>query len=266
MNRPWIKLPLMFDPARLRSDIGAISSAAWVSHGSGDESLGEWNGVALRSKSGLSEDLAPWGAAEEFRDTPLSARCIQLQAAAEALKFEKRSVRLLRLHAASQTCEIRFPDLCMTRGEVRIHIPVITDEDVEIVVANRRVMPRPGEAWSIDFSKPHFIHNRSSNDCIYMVIDGVTNDWAIALLKNAARNAMTETFEPAGVANLRAFREMVFEDAEIQAKLLDITDRRLFIQEVVRVGAQCGYAFYSAEVESALNQSKHDWLMRLVAI
>ena len=266
MNLPFARLPLFFDPAGLRADLESIPLAAWVPHGNAQDYKGQWTGVALRSKSGASSDTAPWGAAGAFRDTPLAAQCPHLRAAVDAFEFEKKSVRLLRLHAQSQVRERRAADLGLSHGELRIHIPVVTSGDVELLVAGRRLVLRPGEAWFIALEQPQRMINRGAEECVHLVIDGLVNSWAVALVERAAREVACETVEPSGAASFRIFREMVYEDAALQARLAAITRLDLFLEAVVQAGAECGCAFDSEDVETALNSSRHDWMMRTVAL
>jgi hypothetical protein len=257
---PWTKLPFFFDPAGLRADVAAIPADAWVPHFNQHDYEGQWSSAALRSKNGRSDAIV--GAAEDFCDTPLTAQCPHLRAAVEAFKFPKKSVRLLRLHAGSRVREHRDSDLGLADGELRIHVPVATSEDVEFVVANRRLMLREGDAWYIDFSQPHRIHNRSASDRIHLVIDGTVNDWATALLNRATREIVTESFEPAGIASLRRFSEIVFDNPQLQSQLLAITDRRQFLDAVAAAGCAHGCAFEPAEAESIFDQRRREWMQR----
>lgn len=258
---PWTKLPFFFDPAGLRAEVQSIPADAWVPHFNQHDYEGQWSSVALRSKGSRSDAIT--GAAEDFHDTQLAAQCPHLRAAVEAFEFPKKSVRLLRLHAGSRVREHRDSDLGLSDGELRIHVPVSTNEDVEFVVSNRRLILREGESWYIDFSQPHRIHNRSTSDRIHLVIDGTVNDWATALLDRSVREIATESFEPAGITSLRRFSEMVFEDPQLQSQLLAITDQRRFLDAVVAAGAANGCAFDLAEAESILDQRKREWLLRL---
>ena len=261
---PWTKLPLAFDPVGLREDVQAIPVDAWVPHFNHQDYHGEWSGVALRSKSGRADDITAQGSDEEFHNTALAAQCSHLWEAVEAFEFPKRSVRLLRLHAGSRVREHRDADLGLADGMLRIHVPVTTNEDVEFIVANRRLILREGEAWYIDFSQPHRIDNRSTVDRTHLIIDGTLNDWAAALLQRSLSEVVTESFEPARVASLRLFREQVFEDAGLQSELLEITDREKFLGAVVASGVERGFDFELGEVESEFNRRRIEWLERSV--
>ena len=261
---PWTKLPFFFDPVGLRADLQSIPADAWVPHFNQFDYEGQWSSVSLRSRSGRSDEIIAHGAAEEFRDTPLAAQCPHLQAAVNAFEIPRKAVRLLRLHAGARIKEHRDRDLGLADGELRIHVPIATNDDVEFIVANRRLILQEGESWYIDFSQPHRINNRGTTDRIHLVIDGTVNDWSAALLDRAMREIVTESFEPQGVAGLRRLSELVFADPQLQSQLLAITDQKKFLDAVVALGAQHGCDFELSEAESALNQRRHEWLMKSV--
>src|SRR5208283_5442468 len=125
---PWTKLPFFFEPARLRADLEAVADSAWVPHFNREDYTGQWSSVALRSRSGRADDIQPRGQAAEFIDTPLAALCPQLKEVVDAFDFPKKSVRLLRLHAGARVREHRDPDLKLADGEIRIHVPVASND------------------------------------------------------------------------------------------------------------------------------------------
>ncbi len=264
VSLPWTKLPFFFDPAGLRADLQAIPAATWVPHFNHQDYAGQWSIVSLRSKSGRSDDIVPLGGAAEYRDTPLAAACPHLKAAVDAFEFEKKSVRLLRLHSGSRVREHRDRDLGLAEGELRLHVPVTTNERVEFVVSNRQLVLREGESWYIDFSQPHRIDNRGTSDRVHLVIDGKANEWAMSMLERAAREIVTDTFEPAGMTSFRAFCEMVYDDESLQAALMAIEHVDSFLEAVVKAGRERGCDFGMSEAESAYSQRSREWLERSV--
>jgi len=259
---PWTKLPFFFEPAALRADLDAIFESVWVPHFNRNDYAGRWSSVALRSLSGRADDIQPRGQAADFTDTPLATVCPHLKAVIDTFDFPKKSVRLLRLHAHSRVREHSDPDLGLADGEIRIHVPVTTNDKLEFVVANRGLTLHEGEAWYIDFSQPHRVDNAGDTDRIHLVIDGTANAGILALIQRSAREIVTETFEPAGVRSFRQFQAIVFEDAQLQAALLQITDRQRLLEAVVSAGAAQGYSFQTDEVESAYQRNRREWLER----
>src|SRR5690606_34290625 len=62
-------------------------------------------------------------------------------------------------------------------GKVRLHIPIVTHEEVYFYVDEQRVMMRPGELWYCDFTRPHRVHNKSDVARVHMVLDLRVDDW-----------------------------------------------------------------------------------------
>ena len=256
---PWTRLPFSFDPALLRRDLGVIPDAAWVPHFNGNDYSGQWSSIALRSRTGCSDDIVPRGTPADFTDTPLAAQCPAMMSVVQTFDFPKKSVRLLRLRPGSKVREHRDADLGLADGEIRIHVPILTNDRVEFIVANRRLMLRPGEAWYIDFSQAHRIDNEGDTDRIHLVIDGRANDWVLSLIRRAATEVSSETYEPDRVRSFRDFRDAVFEDPQLQAELLKIEDRQALFEAVVALGAARGHRFTLAEVQSAYEERRRAW-------
>ena len=193
MAIPWTKLPQIFAPDGLQADLAAIVAAVWVPHFNTKDYDGQWSSVALRSRTGHVKDIMPVGTLEEYRDTPLMECSPHLRAAVEAFAFPKMSVRLLRLHAGARVLEHTDRCLGLEDGEVRLHVPITTNEQVEFVVAGRQLRLRAGESWYIDFTQPHRIFNGGSTDRVHLVIDGPANEWVLDLVRRSAAEIVTET-------------------------------------------------------------------------
>ena len=87
------------------------------------------------------------------------------------------SVRLLRLAARSNIREHKDYNLGFEDGEMRIHVPVLTNLDVAFFLAGERVIMQEGEAWYLDLNLAHRVENQSDTDRIHLVIDCFVNDW-----------------------------------------------------------------------------------------
>ena len=199
---------------------------------------------------------------EEFKDTELMTRCPHLRAAVDSLHFPKKAVRLLRLHAGSRVKEHMDRDLGLADGELRIHIPVETNEHVEFIVANRMLPLKEGETWYIDFSQPHRIVNGGSTPRTHLIIDGNVNEWAEELLLSSKQNIVTETFDPPGMLQFNRFRALVFEDAALQQEFLQISEPSALLQAVITAGARHGFVFTPDDADSVLQSNRREWASR----
>jgi hypothetical protein len=172
------KLPLSFDQARLRADLALLQPEEWIPHFNKYYYEGDWSGVALRAVGGRAGQLYPDPTAtDNFADTPILARCSYYQHMLAAFHCQLTSVRLLRLAAGSSIREHKDYNLGFEDGELRVHVPVVTNPEVAFFLAGERVIMQEGEAWYLDLNLPHRVENHSQIDRIHLVIDCVVNDW-----------------------------------------------------------------------------------------
>lgn len=173
-----LKLPLSFHPLRLKSDLSKIEPGEWVPHFNQRYYSGQWSAVALRSVGGLSTQIYPDPTAHgSFADTEILARCRYMREVLASFECEIESARLLKLTAGSSIREHRDYNLGYEDGEVRVHIPVQTNDEVAFYLAGRRLRMLEGESWYLNFNLPHRVENRSATDRVHLVLDCLVNDW-----------------------------------------------------------------------------------------
>ncbi len=264
------RLPLTFLPASLQHDLALIRAEEWVPHYNRGDYEGEWTGVALRSAGGAASNLyADPSPQAIFTGTPVLARCPYFQEVLTQFQCPLRAVRLLRLAPGALIREHRDPGLGRHDSEVRIHVPVATNPDVDFVVAGRLVVMNVGETWHIDFTQPHRVANRGATDRTHLVLDCVVNDWLRSLLPpvepRAAAIACAAPTPNSGPANFDQFRTLVLHDLALQEELRAIADAACFIERAVQLGTERGCFFGAADVEEALRTACRAWLERWIA-
>ncbi|MEW6733281.1 MAG: aspartyl/asparaginyl beta-hydroxylase domain-containing protein [Acidobacteriota bacterium] len=180
----YIKLPFTFDSDQLKNDLATILPTEWSRHFNDQYFHGDWSGVALRSVGGLVPQLYLDPNADNrcYSDTSLLARCRYMQQVINTFQCEKEAVRLLRLGPKSSIREHVDYGLGYQDGSIRVHIPVVTNPDVDFYLAGEQIIMREGESWYLDFSLPHRVENRGATDRIHLVIDCCVNDWIGSLL------------------------------------------------------------------------------------
>jgi hypothetical protein len=173
-----VRLGLAFDPLPLIADMDTLDAAEWVPHFNTGIYTGEWSGVALRSVGGKPGTLYPDPtAAGGFADTPVLRCCPGIRAALDRFACPLTAVRLLRLAPGAAVAEHRDYKLGHADGELRVHVPLTTNPDVEFVHRGERVDMAPGEAWYLNFSEPHRVANRGDTPRVHLLIDCVVNPW-----------------------------------------------------------------------------------------
>ena len=150
------KLPFRLDPKALQLDLAQIAPTEWTAHFNTGYYDGHWSGVALRSVGGVASQLYPDPRnAASVVDTPIIDRCPNVRTFLSLFKCPLRSVRFLRLTVGSKIREHRDYDLGYAEGQVRLHVPVITNTEVEFFLDAQRIEMHEGECWYLDLSLPH---------------------------------------------------------------------------------------------------------------
>jgi hypothetical protein len=171
------KFPFSFDPEELRGDLDHAAQLDWPRHHNQHDYVGNWTGIALRARSGAANDLILIADREHYQDTPLLEACPHIRAVLDSLHCPKKAVRLLKLAAGATIKEHVDHELDYEDGEVRLHVPIVTDPEVHFYLDGDLLRMGAGECWYTNVNLPHRVENLSAIDRVHLVIDCVVNDW-----------------------------------------------------------------------------------------
>jgi quercetin dioxygenase-like cupin family protein len=175
-----LRLPFSFDPERLAGDLRGLDSVGWISHFVRQNYEGDWSVIPLRGKAGAKHPVMMIYSdptCEDFEDTPMLAACPYFREVLDTFEAPLRAVRLMRLTPGSVIKEHTDLELSFEEGTVRIHVPVVTNPEVEFYLNRERVVLEAGSAWYLRLSDRHSVANRGASDRVHMVIDAKVNDW-----------------------------------------------------------------------------------------
>jgi len=247
----FARLALQFDPQRLQADLSRLSSGVWTPHFNASFFEGDWSGIALRASStdrGLYAGSLE--AAGSFTATEALDACPYFRELLTAFQCPLKSVRLLRLAPGSIIREHSDFDLGEQLGEVRLHVPVVTNSQVEFYLAGKRVAMDAGECWYLDLSLPHRVQNRGASERVHLVLDCVLNEWLRDLIREAPP-AENRTAAATGAAAFEQFAQLVFANPALRIALRDLQELDEFLHETVRQGEVHGLFFTSEDVRAA---------------
>jgi hypothetical protein len=183
----YLQLPFLFDAARMLEELHSPALKNWQLHYQEMHYEGNWSAIPLRSVDGLSDSIlvSPREDAE-YKDTIFLDACPYIREVLYAFHCPLQAVRLLRLDTGAFIKEHRDAELNFEKGEIRLHITVITHEQVEFYLAKERLALKEGECWYMNFNLPHSIQNNSPVNRVHLVIDAVVNDWVKELFASPA--------------------------------------------------------------------------------
>ena len=181
-----LKFPFEFDAARLVLDEQQFAAADWTPHFNTAYYEGDWSGIALRAARDQAVPLYPDPVAVDFAETEMMRRCAYVPEVIGTFECEFETIRFLRLGAGATIREHRDYQSGFEDGFVRVHIPVVTNEQVEFRLGGEELRMRPGEAWYLNLNLPHSVRNDGAEDRVHLVLDCVVNDWLRGIFHNAA--------------------------------------------------------------------------------
>ncbi|MCV9927640.1 aspartyl/asparaginyl beta-hydroxylase domain-containing protein [Flavobacterium sp. LS1R49] len=182
-----IKFPIVFDKEKLQNDLKKIIDKNWIDHYNTNDYSGKWTSLALMSHNGKSDTIiALPNSDEKLVATEILDSCLYFKEILDGFLFEKTAVRLLQLAVGADIKPHSDHCLGYEDGSFRLHIPIITNSEVEFILDGTRLIMNEGECWYIDANFIHSVANRGTQDRIHLVIDGVRNQWTDNLFYNEA--------------------------------------------------------------------------------
>lgn len=186
----YIQFPLFFDTEKLKKDVHKIIDKNWTNHYNTNDYTGKWTSIALMSQNGKSDSIfALPNGTEKLVPTKILDSCTYFKEILDSFLFEKTAVRLLKLDVGAEVKPHSDNCLGYEDGCFRLHIPIITNSEVEFILDGNRLIMNEGECWYIDANFIHSVANRGAEDRIHLVIDGLQNEWTDDLFfKEADQN------------------------------------------------------------------------------
>lgn len=173
-----IKFPITFDTERLKTDVQKVLKQNWIDHYNTTGYSGKWTSIALMSVGGKSDAIYAFSSSNEpVINTEALDSCEYFKTILDDFLFEKTAVRLLQLAVGAEIKPHTDHCLGYEDDSFRLHIPIITNSDVEFILDGNRVVMNEGECWYIDANFIHSVANRGTIDRIHLVIDGIRNEW-----------------------------------------------------------------------------------------
>ncbi|HEY1991673.1 MAG TPA: aspartyl/asparaginyl beta-hydroxylase domain-containing protein, partial [Gammaproteobacteria bacterium] len=277
---PFIKLPLRFDTARLKAEIGQFPEDEWRPHPQG---FAGNSALILVSHQGTENDDTQGS----MTPAPRLERCPYLRQVMASFQTVIGRSRLMRLEPGAEVTPHTDIDYYW-RDRIRIHVPLVTDPSVRFNCDGVEIHMGEGEAWIFDNWRPHYVINGSGIRRVHLVMDTVGSAafWRLASsgvvtsasAQVAARRVeheperraelVFESHEPEAVSHPAAVKATVHElvadiqsvpsrgpqQAALAGTLLDFSNEWQALW--ARFGAEPGhYAQYAVLIEDTLRRA-----------
>ena len=186
----YLKLPFQFDEKRLVADLESIIENQWIPHFNKRDYDGEWKSIALFAKGGDATNIFAFqNDNTAIIETPILNSCSYIKEVIEHFKCALLSFRLLRLNVGAKIKPHRDYKLGYEDNTFRIHIPILTNNNVDFNLDGKRLQMLPGECWYTNVNFTHSVANNGKTDRVHLVIDGERNAWSDDLFFSLAPKA-----------------------------------------------------------------------------
>lgn len=182
-----LKLPFQFDVEKLEKELATLLETKWIPHFNKNGYNGNWNSIALYAKDGDENNIFAMPNEEIIlKETPLLKNSKYLKEVIQHFNCPLLSVRLLKLGVGAYIKPHRDYKLGYEDNNFRLHIPIVTNPNIEFILDGVRLNMMPGECWYTNVNYVHSVSNKGSADRIHLVIDGERNDWSDELFFSLA--------------------------------------------------------------------------------
>ena len=167
LPRPFYRLPVRFDAARLQAELEALPDTAWARHPKEFEGNAS---IRLISVDGTEND----GMRGVMRPTAHLQACPYVRQVLASFGVVWSRSRFMRLGARSNVPEHADTSYHWFQ-RVRLHVPVITWPEVTFRCGDESVHMSAGEAWLFDNWRRHSVVNPTDHERVHLVADTFGN-------------------------------------------------------------------------------------------
>lgn len=172
-----LQLPFTFDVNKIQQELAQFTKADYYDIYNPSVTLETlWSKHLITPIGG--PDQAP-----TFVPNEALQQCPYLLSIYETFKCQKETFRIHTLEAGASIKPHRDIGYSLEHGKIRIHIPIVTNEQVQLLLNNERVHMKAGECWYCNFHITHEVHNHSDFPRTHLIMDCIVNDWFLNIFK-----------------------------------------------------------------------------------
>jgi hypothetical protein len=174
------RFPLKLDLQRMRDELASLEGGKWLSHY--DTNLADgWTTIPLSTHDGSADNadsqrVGEWG---KYKTTKYLDQLPYFKSVLEAFNCPFGRVRIMKLMPGSiiRTHRDTYEEVSdYAFGQVRLHIPIVTNEKVIFAVDGKNIQMKAGRLYYVNFSKKHYVRNDGTEARTHLVLDLKVNE------------------------------------------------------------------------------------------
>jgi len=166
-----IKLPFTFDASKIKQELAQFSKTEY------DDI---YNPSVTLETLWLKHFIVPIGGPNvpiKFVPNDSLKKCPYLLSIFNIFQCEVQTFRIHTLDAGASIKPHKDTGYSFEQGKIRLHIPIQTNDKVEILLEKKPVKMKEGECWYCNFDVMHEVHNHSESPRVHLILDCMVNDW-----------------------------------------------------------------------------------------
>ncbi len=179
------RLPIDIDVDKMKEEVTLLESENWISHY--DVQLADgWTTIPLVSHDGTCDsiDSQRIGQFGNYKPTKFMEMAPYIATVVNAFKCPHGRIRIMKLLPGTIIREHRdtYEEVSdISFGQVRLHIPIKTNEKVIFTVGGKNYHLQEGQLIYINFSQKHYVRNDGNEERVHLVLDLQVNDFVRGL-------------------------------------------------------------------------------------
>jgi uncharacterized protein (TIGR03032 family) len=215
----FIQLPLTFDAALLATEVAQFDERDWRPHPEGHPGNSALPLIAVHGDPANDDVRGP------MRPTRYLERCPYLRQVLAAFHAVWGRTRLMRLDGNAEATAHTDTNYYWSQ-HTRVHVPIVTDDDVRFICGETSVHMRAGEAWIFDTWRKHNVLNPNPTRRIHLVADTIGSAAFWELVDRAGATPRHVPYDPLRAARLATenFNHPVVMPPSEQSELIALLD------------------------------------------
>jgi hypothetical protein len=175
------RFPMRIDLERLRSDLALLENHKWIAHYDKDLADG-WTAVPLVSWDGSMDKVESQqvGVFGQYKRTPIVEKLPYFSQILDAFDCPHGRIRIMKMLPGTiirPHKDIKDEVSNFAFDQVRLHIPIVTNDKVTFNVDGVNLKLQPGRLYYVNFSKTHYVRNDGTETRTHLVLDLKVNDF-----------------------------------------------------------------------------------------
>jgi hypothetical protein len=194
-----IKLPFLFDVEAIKADIQNLKESGYYLLDNTYLEPGSLVGFHLIEPE-VEQGVPVFKPNQHLSQSPA------LLSLYESFKCDKETYRIHALRAGYTIKKHRDIARNFEHNMIRIHVPIISNDEIYTYLDDERVKMEPGECWYMDLDLHHEIFNKSDQDRVNLVMDCVRNKWWEGIFAECGKKHDDNPYRNMSVAELEGIK------------------------------------------------------------